>query len=471
MEESGNKPNLPEAFQTRMQEMLGDEYPCFLESYRNPRTYGLHVNTSKISCAEFERICPFPIEPIPWVKNGYFYSQESKPSHCPLYQAGLYYLQEPSAMTPASRLHIEPGDLVLDLCAAPGGKATALGNALQGKGLLLANDISTSRARALLRNIELFGFTNAFVTNDTPARLAGAFPEYFDKIMLDAPCSGEGMFRKEEALLLDWTPEKSHKLAEIQRELIFLAADMLRPGGLLLYSTCTFAPEEDEGTVSALLDSRSDMELISMEPYEGFSGGYPQYGNGSEELSRCVRIFPHKMNGEGHFLALLRKSGSSVSIASSPRTSPDKNARKWIQAFLDEIGLKTLGGEPFTFDRVEVRGDKVYYLPPTAGNFRGITFLRNGLYMGDLKKNRFEPGEPLALALHKGDVTSVISLSVSDERLTRYLKGETLLIRESEAPSERGWHLLCVEGYPLGFGKLVNSTLKNKYPAGWRIMG
>ena len=460
---------LPQAFLARMREMLGDEYEEFLESYKKPRTYGLRVNTSKITCEEFENLVPFPVTRIPWTENGYFYSEDIRPSRCPLYQAGLYYLQEPSAMTPAACLPVNPGESVLDLCAAPGGKATALGAALNGQGLLIANDISSSRARALLRNLELFGISNSFVTNETPARLAEQFPEFFHKILLDAPCSGEGMFRKEEALAKDWTPEKSHELSGIQRELILQSADMLRPGGLLLYSTCTFAPEEDEGTVSYLLEQRDDMELLELPAYEGFSPGVPEWGNGNENLRKCVRIFPHKMNGEGHFLALMKKQGQPDMVQQPSSARPDANTRKWLELFLDEIGLRTLGGKAFDWNRVETRGDKVYYLPPVNTGFRGLTFLRNGLYLGDLKKNRFEPSQPFALALYKNDVKAVISLPLDDSRLTRYLKGETLLIEEGEACGKKGWHLLCAEGYPLGFGKLVNGTLKNKYPAGWRV--
>ncbi len=469
MNQQTRERELPEAFLNRMKEMLGTEYDSFLESYKNPRTYGLRVNTRKISCKEFEKIAPFPIEKIPWVENGYFYQEESRPARCPYYQAGLYYLQEPSAMTPASRLPVLPGEYILDLCAAPGGKATALGANLQGQGLLVANDISTSRARALLRNLELFGIPNVFVANEAPAKLAKAFPGFFHKIMLDAPCSGEGMFRKEEALARDWTLEKSRELADIQKELILNASDMLRPGGLLLYSTCTFAPEEDEGCISFLLENRPDMELLPIPGYEGFSQGVPAWGNGDGRLTNCIRIFPHKMNGEGHFLALLQKPGNTLTEVRPPLPKPDKHTQKWLEAFFREIGLRTLGGVPFDWNRVETRGDKVYYLPPVNSSFRGLAFLRNGLYLGDLKKNRFEPGQPLALALHKNDVGAVISLPVSDERLTRYLKGETLLIKPHEAAHAKGWHVLCADGYPLGFGKLVNRTLKNKYPAGWRV--
>lgn len=469
MNQNNMTPSLSPSFLERMKILLGEEYPLFLKSYELPRTFGLRVNTSKITCEEFEKIVPFPIRPIPWIENGYFYDETSRPSRCPYYQAGLYYLQEPSAMTPASRIPVSPGEYVLDMCAAPGGKATALGSNLRGEGLLVANDISTSRARALLRNLELFGTSNVFVSNEAPEKLTRSFPEFFHKIILDAPCSGEGMFRKEEALARDWTPEKSSELAHIQRQLILNGFDMLRPGGLLLYSTCTFSPEEDEGTVSYLLENRPEAELEEMPWYKDFSHGIPSFGNGNASLKRCIRIFPHKMNGEGHFMALIRKPGEALQTSSPVQTKVDKAARKLIEDFLQEIGLSSLGGHPFDWNRVEVRKDKVYYLPPVSCDFRGLTFLRNGLYLGDLKKNRFEPSQPLALAIRKGEATSCISLNINDERIPRYFKGETLTISPEECSKSKGWHLLCVNGYPLGFGKLVNGILKNKYPAGWRV--
>lgn len=478
MTDSDKIKTLPLPFLERMKEMLGDDYDAFLESYGNPRTYGLRVNTAKLSCQDFEELSPFEIRPIPWISNGYFYDEESRPARCAYYQAGLYYLQEPSAMTPASRLPVEPGDFVLDLCAAPGGKATALGAALNDTGFLLANDISTSRARALLRNLELFGIKNMLVTDEKPARLAQRFPAFFNKILLDAPCSGEGMFRKEEALARDWTPEKSAELSDIQKDLILKAADMLRPGGMMLYSTCTFSPCEDEEVVAYLLQERPDMELMEMPGYEGFSEGRPELIStpispeafDPSSLRKCVRIFPHKMDGEGHFLALFHKKGDSLPPVFRPAgKGPDKNTRKWLEEFFAEIGLHTLGEQEFDWNRVEIRKDKVYYQLPLPLDLRGISFLRNGLYLGDLKKNRFEPSQPLALALHKEDIEATISLSVSDERITRYLKGETLNIEPEEAAHKKGWHLLCADGYPIGFGKLVNGILKNKYPAGWRV--
>ena len=301
---------LPSAFLARMKDMLGEEYSAFLDSYDSPRKFGLRVNTLKLSAQEFAETAPFQLAPIPWVPNGFFYGKEDRPSRHPFYPAGLYYLQEPSAMAPASRLDITPGEYVLDLCAAPGGKATELAARLQGKGLLVANEISASRAKALLRNLELSGVTNSLVTNETPKRLAGYFPEFFHKVLVDAPCSGEGMFRKDPEVAKTWNEERPDYFGKLQQEIIQHAISMLKPGGLLMYSTCTFSPVENEGLISYVLEQFPEMELLDMEDYPGFTPGNPQWGNGDTRLLKTRRIFPHHMDGEGHFLALLRKKGT-----------------------------------------------------------------------------------------------------------------------------------------------------------------
>ena len=456
----------PEAFTSRMKRILGEEFPAFSESLCGKRTYGLRVNTSRISCKDFERLCPFPVRKIPWIPGGYFYEEDARPAKYAYYHAGLYYLQDPAAMTPASRLAAAPGEKVLDLCAAPGGKATALGDALRGQGLLVANDISTTRARSLLRNLELSGVPNLFVANERPDRLAGRFTGFFDRIMLDAPCSGEGMFRKEEALLKDWSPEKSLELSGIQKELLTLCCRMLRPGGTLMYSTCTFAPEEDEEVMLQILSENPEMEELPLEWYEGFAPGL--HG------MHCARIYPHRMEGEGQFLGLLGKregedTGSAKRLSPGrPRVMP-KREKGLLLSLFDEIGLQSFYGRPFDFSRVEIRNEKVFYLPDIQADFSGITFLRNGLYLGELKKDRFEPSRPFALALRMGDVSCSVSLSVTDDRLMRYLRGESIELGEGESRDHKGWILLCADDYPLAFGKLVNRTLKNKMPAGWRI--
>ena len=504
--------NLPEEFEIKMKKLLGAGYEEFLASYDRPRNFGLRVNVDKISPKEFEKIAPFHLTKIPWTENGYYYEEQDMPARHPFYYAGMYYLQEPSAMTPASRLVSKPGDRVLDLCAAPGGKATELGAHLHGKGVLVANDISASRAKALLKNIEVFGIRNSFVVNEVPAKLAENFPEFFDKILVDAPCSGEGMFRKDPAVAKVWDGNKPFECAKQQKEIITRAAQMLAPGGDMLYSTCTFSPEENEQVIQFLLDSRDDMEIREIQPYEGFAPGRPEVAYegwdgectdpvrrkmGTPDLKKCVRIWPHKMAGEGHFLALLHKKALGEEVAK------EQNCEKVLASTAEHSAISDIKGigKPETkalteffadvsmemnWKQVEVRKDQVYLVPEALGARKGLVFLRNGLYLGEIRKDRFEPSQSFAMALKKEEYTAVVDLDYSDVRVEKYLRGETLEVddivehnlQEAEKMSdtksmkkrlEKGWQLVCVNGYPLGWGKLVNGTLKNKYHAGWRM--
>lgn len=472
---------LPQEFLERMEKLLGSEYGAFLKTYEEPRRFGLRVNTMKISVEEFVRLAPFHLTPIPWIENGFYYEREDDPARHPFYYAGLYYLQEPSAMTPASVLPVEPGDHVLDLCAAPGGKATALLAKLQGEGLLVANDISASRARALLKNLEVFGAKNAFVTNAAPYKLAEQFPEDFDKILVDAPCSGEGMFRKDMANARAWSMEKVRECARLQREIVRQAGTMLRPGGMLLYSTCTFSPEENEQTVSWLLEDCPDLELCKIPWQEGFTPGRPELAEedwqerpepvgealqGRSELSRCVRIFPHKMGGEGHFLALFRKkgvlSGSHIPVQRRGG-SPSREEEKALREFLQDVSME------WSMEQIEVRKGQAYFVPEPPDVRGGIPFLRNGLYLGELKKGRFEPAQSFAMALKGQEYGSVVDLDQDDVRVRKYLRGETIQTDDLTPKRAKGWQLVCVCGYPLGWGKLSGGTLKNKYHPGWRM--
>lgn len=511
--------SLPREFEIKMKKLLGTEYEEFLASYDRPRNFGLRVNVDKISTEEFEKKAPFHLTKIPWTENGYYYEEQDMPARHPFYYAGLYYLQEPSAMTPASRLVSQPGDRVLDLCAAPGGKATELGARLHGKGVLVANDISASRAKALLKNVEVFGIRNSFIVNEVPAKLAENFPEFFDKILVDAPCSGEGMFRKDPAVAKVWDGNKPYECAKQQKEIITRAAQMLAPGGDLLYSTCTFSPEENEQVIQFLLDSREDMEIREIKPFEGFAPGRPDVAYegwdseasenrkmGSADLKKCVRIWPHKMAGEGHFLALLHKRAPEETageqkndrvVSNNSETTVDEQKNQ-VQGVISDIkGI----GKPETkalteffadvsmemnWKQVEVRKGQVYLVPEALGARKGLVFLRNGLYLGEIRKDRFEPSQSFAMALKKKEYMAVIDLDYSDMRVEKYLRGETLDVddivaknlqaaSEADLPKavgkrlEKGWQLVCVNGYPLGWGKLVNGTLKNKYHAGWRM--
>jgi NOL1/NOP2/sun family putative RNA methylase len=455
---------LPEEFEKRMRQMLGDEFEAYLDSYQDTRQYGLRINPMKITKEDMESCEAFHFSRIPWAANGYFYQENDQPARHPYYAAGVYYLQEPSAMTPAARLPVIPGDRVLDLCAAPGGKATALGAALSGQGVLVANDISNSRAKALLKNIELFGIPNAFVTNEVPGKLAESFAGFFDKVLVDAPCSGEGMFRKDPAVMKTWDEERPIYFAKLQKDILKNAVKMLRPGGLLLYSTCTFAPVENEGSISWILENSPGLELVPIETYEGFAPGNPLWGNGDPALSKCVRIWPHKMQGEGHFLALLKKSEeaehSPVQMGTPGKM--DKKSLEIIKEFFADMTWQP------DWDRVEIRADKVYLVPELPRKVSGIHFLRNGLYMGEMKKNRFEPSQQLAMTLNGKQYAGVLSLRCGDERVDRYLKGETILLEEGETTRQKGWILVCVDNFSLGWGKLVNGVLKNKYWSGWR---
>lgn len=468
--------DLPQSFLDSMKEILGEDYEAFLAGFDGQRQYGLRVNTLKMNLEEFERIAPFHLKKVPWISNGYFYEAEDAPAKHPFYSAGLYYLQEPSAMTPASRLKVQPGERVLDLCAAPGGKATELGAALQGEGLLVANDINTARARALLRNLELFGISNSFVTNEPPHVLAERFPEFFHKIMVDAPCSGEGMFRKNPAVVDSWQEKGPEYFSKLQREIIVQAADMLLPGGMMFYSTCTFSPLENEKTITHLLKERPDMEVIPMEDYEGFAEGLTSYRGEvfDESCKLCRRIWPHKMSGEGHFMALLhKKSGTQQQVQQTVSQSSiwwekckglNKEQKAAAEDFFSHVNIAYDG------KRIDVRGDNLYYLPAPKYDGRGLHFLRNGLFMGEFKKKRFEPSQPFALALHAQDFDQVLDFPADDERLSRYLRGETLDVSDLIAGEKKrkGWQLVMAAGHPLGFGKLVNNNLKNKYPVGWR---
>ena len=301
--------NLPTIFEEKMKMLLGEEFSDYIKCYDEPRFYGLRVNTKKISVEKFKEICPFEIRPIPWIENGFYYDGDKvQPAKHPYYFAGLYYLQEPSAMTPANRLPIEPGDKVLDVCAAPGGKATELGAKLKGQGVLIANDISNSRAKGLLKNIEIFGVGNVLVLSEEPGKLEEYFPEYFDKILIDAPCSGEGMFRKDKKMVKAWEEHGPSFFAKIQRSIVMQAARMLKPGGMILYSTCTCDTVENEGTIEYLLKECPEFFLKDIVPYEGFAQGKPEVTESKlEDFRKTVRIWPHKMHGEGHYLALLQK--------------------------------------------------------------------------------------------------------------------------------------------------------------------
>ena len=454
---------LPVAFIKNMREILGEEGLAeYLDSFEKPKFTGLRVNTSKISVEEFLRISPFKLRRVPWTENGFYYTEEDSPTHHPYYYAGLYYIQEPSAMAPAAVLPVERGERVLDLCAAPGGKATELGAQLNHTGLLVANDASASRTKALLKNLEVFGIPNLLVTSEMGDRLDRYFHEYFDKILIDAPCSGEGMFRKQAHMIPAWEKQGPEVFANMQREILRQAAELLKPGGTMLYSTCTFSKLENEGSIDGFLAEHPEFTLEEIPRQEGFCSGMPELVGSRFPLERCVRLFPHKIDGEGHFLALLKKAGEKIPGAPEPAGRPGRIPAE-LEAFLQDVSM------PMELSRIVVKDTKVFLMPEGVGRCPGLRFLRSGLYLGELLKKRFEPSQAFAMALKKEEYASVIDLSAADDRVIRYLKGETLEIEDGESSRPEGWQLVCVDGYPLGWGKLIRGTLRNKYFSGWRM--
>ena len=440
---------LPEKYISNMKDLLGNEFEEYIASFNEPRLYGLRVNTAKISVEDFLKISPFELTPIPWISNGFYYSEEDKPAKHPYYFAGLYYLQEPSAMTPAYVLPVNPEDKVLDLCAAPGGKSTELGAKLKGTGLLVSNDISASRAKALLKNIEVFGIGNVVVTCEYPEKLKERFTGFFDKILVDAPCSGEGMFRKDNKLIKSWESQGPEFFAPIQKGILKAAADMLKEGGYLLYSTCTFSKEEDEDNIFEFLNEHEDFELEHIYEYEGFIRAY-----GMEE---AIRLFQHHLKGEGHFVALLKKKGN---LAENVRYtfSDNKKVPDDIKEFLKEYDVK------IDTDRMEISGEKVYILPRQTDNLKGIRVLRSGLLL------RFEPSQAFAMTMDPERYSTVVNLKADDVNVVKYLKGETIDVEDTAIRGKAKNVLVCVDGYVLGWGRLNGTTIKNKYLPGWRWM-
>ena len=429
---------LPEKFLARMQQQLGDEYDEYLRSLQRPRAVALRFNPLKGDIPAL----PFVGEPVPWEPMGYYYDPDSRPGLHPYHEAGVYYLQEASAMASADLLEPQPGEIILDLCAAPGGKSTQIAGRMQGKGLLVSNEINQKRAKVLSRNIERLGIGNAVVTGEAPAALADRFPGFFHRIMVDAPCSGEGMFRKEEAAITDWSEETVEMCARRQAEILDCAAAMLRPGGRLVYSTCTFAPQEDEEAVEAFLARHPEFQP---EPVDA-----PWF---QESRPGMYRLWPHKLLGEGHFAAVLRK----MACEEIPQTWEAEKPQRLPDAFLrfaKELDIQLPQGQAVAF------GDTLYWMPRQMPPLQKLRVLRPGLELGTLKKDRFEPSHALALWLKH--CKNEISLSPESKELAAYLHGEAIPC------AERGWCLVKAEAYSLGWGKGDGNQLKNHYPKGLR---
>jgi len=416
-----------------------NEWEAFFACYTSKPYKGVRLNPLKGGRYALKSFLPFLKEQVAWEENGY-YTDEEKLGASPYHFAGLFYSQEPSAMCAAPLLEVKAGEKVLDLCSAPGGKGTQLACAMEGRGLIVLNEPISSRAKILSQNAERMGIKNAVVTNEYPEALAKRFVGYFDKILVDAPCSGEGMFRKNaEEALAEWSEENVAMCAERQASILDCATQMLKKGGRLVYSTCTFSEAEDEGQVRDYLQKHPEMRLIKQE-----------------------KLYPHKVKGEGHFAALFEKTEKTAEWDSRIKTAKNSVTQKSERVYRDFE--KTFFKEKFACRLYENNG-VLYELPEEVFDWKGLNILRVGIRLGEVKNDRFEPAHSLAVCVRAEECKNAVSFSVEDPRVEKYLRGEVI-----EGEAKNGWCLVCVDGYPLGFGKAVNGVIKNHFPKGLRLV-
>lgn len=482
-----------------MRDLLGAEADAFLAALRAP-AQGLRVNTLRLTPAELRALAPFELRPLGFPPDGFTVGGDARPGRHPFHDAGLYYLQDPGAMAVGAMVGARPGERVLDLAAAPGGKASQLAAAMRGEGVLLANDVHPGRARELASNLERLGVRNAIVTAERPGRLAAALGACFDRVLLDAPCSGESMFHKSDAAIEDWSPASVAGCARRQSELLGDAAGLVRPGGLLVYSTCSFSPEENEGVVAGFLTARPDFTLVPLAGPPGAAPAEPDWVGaeaGGDALGLGVRLWPHRVPGAGHFVAGLRRSGGDVAAGGatylgdagdwgSPSISRDASAAggrrrrprgrrgateaapsatlpQAVRAWTDFREAALPGASIASDAAMVMRGEALHAIPSAAPPLDGLRVIAAGIRLGELRRGRFDPSHSLAMALAREDITGGLALDPGSTAVEAYLRGETL-----PAQGPDGWIIVTVTGFPLGWGKRVAGVVKNHYPKGLR---
>ena len=510
---------LPTAFVEAMKKRLEDQYPVFMDSYDEEPAAGLRLNTLKITPEAFDSLnAQISLgDRIPWTKDGYYTMPDARPGKHPYYHAGFYYIQEPSAMAPVNLMNVNEGDRVLDLCAAPGGKSVQIAAGIGNTGVLVTNDIHPDRTKVLARNMELYGVNRAVVLNERPERIAQALPQWFDKVLVDAPCSGEGMFRKDPDMVRAWEREPVLTYAAMQQEILDSAAQLVKPGGTLVYSTCTFSPEENEASIARFLTKHPDYEVVPVKLDHGFAPGRPDWAAGCMEehqweaskeaiaaVAGTVRIWPHLVRGEGHYVAVLKRACANPElIADKPvditekvkppsRGKQYKRGQKADKQMIhtnirpkglrspdsDQVGLfqqfRSMNMTHATVTPNAAMGDYLYDCPVPIQSISALKVVRPGWFLGMCKNNRFEPAHALALGLKAGEAVREYHLTKDDEDVIPYLRGDTLTYRPelmsaaSEKDKSKGYVLVMLEGSPLGFAKRVDHMMKNEYPAAWR---
>lgn len=452
--------NLPEKFCERMKNLLGDEYNDFLNSLDTQINRGVRINSLKVSDTDLVAKQLGFDDKVEWCKSGYYAKDRSISGNHPYHAAGIIYFQEPSAMCVADGLPVHENSKILDLCAAPGGKTTHIAARMNNTGLLVSNEIIKKRAAILSENVERMGLTNTIVTNESPSKLAEKFPLFFDCIIVDAPCSGEGMFRKEPQAVEEWSLEHTLSCAVRQKNILDDAYKMLKPGGYIMYSTCTFSFDENECIVRYMVE-KYDMEICDIPCLSLLSAGVGDFPN----IEKCRRIFPHLKKGEGHFTALLRKSDSDQEIRQKKivkrqNHKPDSILDSAIKQYRDfekkSINI-SLDGEFVLF------GDNLYLLPEKV-DIEKIKVLRCGLHLGTVKRGRFEPSHALSHALGIENYINVVDFNIDDNDLKKYMHGDVI------KGDLQGWCIISVNSYPIGWGKASGGVIKNHYPKALRTL-
>jgi len=450
---------LPEGFQNKMKSLLKEDYTAFINSFDEQNYKAIRRNPLKIDKDSFESSIDYLGDKVPWCEESYYIADNQRPGKDLFYHCGLFYIQEPSASLPVELLDPRPGEFVLDLCAAPGGKTTQIGAKMGNTGLVVANDVNYKRSLSLKRNVQLFGLSNTAVTNEQPLTLKRCFHGYFDKILVDAPCSGEGMFRRDDRTKNKYDGYEINKFTNLQKTILGTAGDMLKPGGSMVYSTCTFSLEENEEIIDWFLNQNPEFRTI---PADNLFQLKNHVSFGLKGFDDAIRIWPHRQKGEGHFAVRLEKDPS---VQANVHTNSEVNslsipkvAEEAILDFFKDIGLE----HNAWFDNLHFERDKLCFFD--SSYVKDINYIYKGLEVGYLKKDRFFPSQALAMVADL-KVNKKINISSTHINASKYLKGESLYLE-----GDNGWTLITIDGYPVGWGKLVKGLLKNHYLKEWRLM-
>ena len=475
--------NLPEEFLNEMSDFFSRQKDVpqegFLESFDNEPLKGIRFSRSKIKSTDEEHRLLVELKeeitPVPWCSGGYYTKNESSGREA-LYHAGVYYPQEPSAMLPAQVMAAKPGEIVLDLCAAPGGKACRLGEDMHGEGILVANEINFERSKALLRNIERSGISGLVILNESPENIAARLPLFFDKILIDAPCSGEGMFRRDSGAVKSYMNYGPKVCVPLQESILESADKCLRDGGSIVYSTCTFCVDEDENQIASFISRHPEYHVKAHPEIEGVT-----HAGEDSLLPGSMRIWPHLSRGDGHFCVHLIKGeekelkSAEEYLISGEDKHRDRNTETAMN-LLDEV-LSDKGREKLLKGRFISHGTGIFSMTFDEKIFRGLKVVKTGLYVGDIKplksgKTVFEPSNSIALSLDREDIRdgSYLELTRSDDRLLKYLRGETISVTQDDGLKTSGLIVAGIGGYPLGFAKINGNTAKNMYPKAWRLI-